>query len=361
MLSQLSISNLRNIADLTIHPSTEINLLLGENGSGKTSILEAIHLLGLGRSFRTRTLKNAIKFGEQQFQVISKTESDTPVGIQYRPTTGVQIRLNSSPLKKLSELASQLPLQYISANCHQFFEMGPRFRRNLVDWGVFHVEPRFNYHWQSYKKILQQRNVTLKKHKPTAEIVLWDEHLSEHGEIIHSMRLKYLNALLGEFTSIFIRLCSGFQSADFSLRYRSGWLKGAELKQALTNNLEKDKALGYTRPGSHAADWSFRINDADPAEMLSRGQQKLFYLALSMAQGKLSINESSDNTKTILLIDDISSELDISHQKSVLTELKSLPVQSFITSTETALQDEVRPNKDKVFHVKQGVVSTKEH
>ena len=88
--------------------------------------------------------------------------------------------------------------------------------------------------------------------------------------------------------------------------------------------------------------------------MLSRGQQKLFYLSLSMAQGKSSINSSRD--KTILLIDDLSSELDLSHQQAVLSELQNLPVQSFITSTEMSLQHMVRPEKDKVFHVKQGQV-----
>lgn len=205
MLSQILISQLRNIQALNIRPCPDINLLLGENGSGKTSILEAIHLLALGRSFRTRSLKNTIRFGEQQFQIIGKTEADIPVGIQFAHKAGLQIRLNSAPLKKLSELAAQLPLQYISANCHQFFEMGPRFRRNLVDWGVFHVEPSFNFHWQSYKKIVQQRNSAIKKNKSIEEITIWDKHMAEHGEAINTMRLKYLAELLIEFQKIFVK------------------------------------------------------------------------------------------------------------------------------------------------------------
>ena len=354
MLNQLTISQLRNIGDLSLQPCSDINLLLGENGSGKTSILEAIHLLTLGRSFRTRSLKNAIQFGEKQFQVTARTETDMPVGLQFDISTGLQIRLNRSPLKKLSDLASQLPLQYISANCHQFFEMGPRFRRQLVDWGVFHVEPSFNFHWQSYKKILQQRNAALKKRKPAAEIKLWDEHLAQHGEQINALRIQYLDNLLEDFRLIFIRLCSGYSAAEFSLRYRSGWAKETNLKDSLEDGFERDRILGYTRSGSHAADWSFKINNADPAETLSRGQQKLFYLSLSMAQGKSAINSSRD--KTILLIDDLSSELDLSHQEGVLAELEKLPVQCFITSTEMSLQHIVRADKDRVFHVKQGQI-----
>ena len=354
MLSQLSISSLRNISAINIQPSKEVNFLLGDNGSGKTSIIEAIHLLALGRSFRTRTLKNVIQFGQQQFQVIAKINSDTPVGLQYSLTSGIQIRLNSAPLKKLSDLASQLPLQYISANCHQFFELGPRFRRQLVDWGVFHVEHRFNYHWQSYKKVLQQRNSALKKRKPTAEITLWNTHLSEHGEQINSYRLSYLSNLLTEFVPIFTRLCTDFKLAEVSLKYQSGWLKEQSLSASLDSSFERDRKLGYTRSGAHAADWSFKLNDADPAEMLSRGQQKLFYLALSMAQGKLAIKDG--NERSILLIDDLSSELDIAHQQNVLIELKKLPVQSFISSTDLSLGELVKDEKDKVFHVEQGAI-----
>jgi DNA replication and repair protein RecF len=354
VLSQLSISYLRNITDLSFQPGTDINLLLGENGSGKTSILEAIHLLALGRSFRTRTLKNALQFGEKQFQITAITETQTPVGLQFHSTSGLQIRLNSAPLKRLSELASQLPLQYISANCHQFFELGPRFRRQLVDWGVFHVEPIFNFHWQSYKKILLQRNSALKKRKNVDEIRVWDEHLVLHGEKINALRQKYLHVMMQDFSMIFTRLCSDYNTAEFSLRHKSGWSKGQDLRSSLEAGFERDRSLGYTKSGSHAADWSFRINDADPAEMLSRGQQKLFYLALSMAQGSLSMNKERD--KTILLIDDLSSELDRSHQETVLVELEKLPVQSFITSADSSLKELINREKDLVFHVKHGTV-----
>jgi DNA replication and repair protein RecF len=358
VLSQLSISHLRNISELQFEPGSDINLLLGENGSGKTSVLEAVHLLALGRSFRTRSLKNALQFGEKHFQITAKTETQTPVGLQFDPSLGLQIRLNSAPLKRLSELASQLPLQYISANCHQFFELGPRFRRQLVDWGVFHVEPTFNFHWQSYKKILLQRNSALKKRKNSAEIRLWDEHLIQHGEKITSFRQHYLQNLMQDFSAIFIRLCSDYSSANFSLRHKSGWLKDQSFEAALDAGFERDRSLGYTRSGSHAADWSFRINDVNPAEMLSRGQQKLFYLALSMAQGSLSINKDRD--KTILLIDDLSSELDLSHQKAVLSELEKLPVQSFITSADFALKSMLQREKDVVFHVERGAMIPKE-
>jgi len=354
VLNQITISNLRNITELVIQPSSGINLIIGDNGSGKTSILEAIHLLTLGRSFRTRFLKNAVRFGQQKFQVIAKTTNNTPVGLQFDITQGLQIRINSQPLKRLSDLAIQLPLQLIPANCHQFFEQGPRYRRQLLDWGLFHVEPSFNYQWQSYKKVVQQRNSALRQHKKDPEIQLWDNHLVSYGEKITQLRQQQLNKILEKFSIIFPRICPEFNEAIFTLHFKSGWLKEHSLSEILKINLERDKKLGYTRSGSHAADWSFNINGIDPAEIFSRGQQKLFVLALSMAQAEITIN-SAQHTRSILLIDDISSELDHYHQQIILTELAKLPVQTFMSSTDwtlaTSLDKDVSAT---VFHVEHG-------
>ncbi len=351
MLSQISISNLRNIAELSFKPSTGINLILGDNGAGKTSILEAVHLLALGRSFKARTLKTVIKFGETQLQVVARTWNDTPVGVQFNVQSGLKIRLNSAPLKRLSELAMQLPLQLIPANCHQFFEQGPRYRRQLLDWGLFHVEPGFNFHWQSYKKVLQQRNSAIRQHKKIEEIQLWDNHLAEHGEKITTLRRIQLDALRIEFEAIFQRLCPEYNGAKYEVKYRTGWNKDKTLKASLEDAIERDRQLGYTRSGSHAADWLFVINGINPAEVFSRGQQKLFFLALCMAQAKLT--EHVRHEKSILLLDDISSELDAKHQKNVLNELSQLPVQAFITATDSSLNAYENAT---VFHVEQGAI-----
>jgi len=253
LLSQLRISSLRNLTDLSFQPSAGINLILGDNGSGKTSILEAIHMLAIGKSFRTRSLKHVIQFGQPQLQIVAKTTKNMPVGLQFSDREGLQIRLNSAPLKRLSELAMQLPLQFIPANCHQFFEQGPRYRRQLLDWGLFHVEPRFNFHWQSYRKILQHRNSALRQHKEIYEIQLWDRHFAEHGEEITRFRKAQLEYLLSDFMGIFSRLCPTYSDAEYKINYRSGWLKDENLKDSLKKAIERDRKLGYTRSGSHAA------------------------------------------------------------------------------------------------------------
>ena len=299
MLSYLHIINLRNITEIAIKPSNGLNFILGGNGSGKTSILEAIHMLTMGRTFRSRSLKPVVQFGQSKLQVIATTTKNIPIGLQFSSDEGLQIRFNSAPLNKMSELALQLPLQLIPANCHQFFEQGPKYRRQLLSWGLFHVEPSFNFHWQSYRQILKQRNSALKQRKGISEIQLWDKHLALHGEVITALRLSQLDRLLAKFKVIFPQLCPEYDKAEYEIKYRSGWLKDEGLLTALEKGINRDRQVGYTRAGSHAADWSFKINDINPAEVFSRGQQKLFYLALCMAQVKLAALKNKEKNNYI--------------------------------------------------------------
>lgn len=360
MLAQITVSQLRNISSAELTPASGINLILGDNGSGKTSLLEAIFLLAMGRSFRSRALKHLIKKEQQRLTVFARSTDLTPIGLQYDIQSGLSIRLNNAPLKRLSELAAHLPLQFIPANCHQFFELGPKYRRRMVDWGVFHVEHSFNFHWQSYKKVLQQRNSAIRQHKNNNEIQLWDTHLVQHGLKITQFRQEFLQRLVKEFLPLFSKLCPELEASDFSLRYLQGWNKETVFAQYLKDNVERDRSLGYTRSGAHAADWSLKIDGADPYEMLSRGQQKLFFLALNMAQIKL-LSAEKNLQNSILLIDDLSSELDWQHQKTVIQTLRTLPVQAFISSTNTQLADLITVETDKKFHVKHGEIAEKDN
>jgi DNA replication and repair protein RecF len=357
VLTELTLTDFRNIRQAAIAPSPSLNLIIGENGSGKTSLLEAIYLLAMGRSFRSRFLKQVVNEHADALTVFGKINQQKPLGLRYEAKNGLQIRLDNAPLKRLSDLALSLPVQFIPPNCHAYFEDGPKYRRRIVDWGLFHVEQQFNFHWQSYKKALQQRNAAIKQKQQSSQIQVWDVHLVDHAEAITQMRKAYLDKLFVVFIPFFKTICPVFEKSNFNLRYSQGWQKDTKLGEQLALNLERDKALGYTRSGAHAADWLFRIDDTHPGERLSRGQQKLFFLALSMAQIQL-LKESNQLTQSILLIDDLSSELDLDHQFLVINMLRELRVQTFISSTNTMLTNIVNHEQnEKLFHVKQGIIN----
>jgi DNA replication and repair protein RecF len=341
-----------------MNPAKGINVFLGNNGSGKTSLLEAIYILSIGRSCRTRSLKNVIQFGQSHFQIVAKSEHAIPIGIRYEKANSQLIaRLNSEPVKRLSELAYQLPLQYIPANCHQIFEQGPAYRRQLLDWGLFHVEPQFNFYAQSYKKLIQQRNAAIKAKQSDEEITLWDRHYCDYGERIAELRSKQLDSLCASFHEIFTEICPEYIDAEIAYKYKKGWIKD-DLADSLQQGLGRDKKLQYSKEGPHAADWLFVINDIHPAELLSRGQQKLYFIALALSQAKLvNMQNKSQSIMPILLIDDLSSELDIVHQELVMHVLSKQELQCFISTTDTRVASLRESEKMKVFHVEQGNVT----
>jgi DNA replication and repair protein RecF len=356
VLEQIHLTHFRNIPEASILPSPQLNLFLGENGSGKTSLLEAIYLLTMGRSFRARFLNQVIMTDKTPLRVVAKTNEQVPIGLEYTSKDGLQIRLNNAPLKRLSDLAIALPVQFIPPNCHAYFEEGPKFRRRMVDWGLFHVEHTFNTHWQSYKKALQQRNAAIKQKQSDTQITLWDSHLINHGEKITQLREAYLERLFIYFEPLYKRLCPEIKTSTFSLRYVQGWQKETSFAVYLGESLQRDKILGYTRSGPHAADWLFRIDGHNPSERLSRGQQKMFFIALCLAQVMLLSNEK-EVKDSLLLIDDLSSELDEEHQKIALELLHEMQVQTFITSTNHQLETMMTlTSADTVFHVKHGQV-----
>lgn len=341
---------------MSLQPSQGVNLIMGPNGSGKTSLLEAIHLLALGRSFRSRMLKTVVQFEKSDLQVIAKLHKhNTPLGLQFDVRKGLTIRFNNSPLQKLSDLAIQLPLQNIPANSHQFFEQGPKYRRQLLDWGLFHVEQNFNYHWQTYKKAIQQRNAALKQRKNDEEIRLWDDLLIRHGENIKALRQSYIDSIADDVKTTFQRLCPEYNGSTMELKYSYGWPQDKTLAEAIQDTFARDKQIGYTKVGPHTSDWSLYINGHDASQILSRGQQKLFFIALCIAQ--INSKQSVNKIGGILLIDDLSSEIDSMHLQLAVEQIAKLPVQSFISSSDDNLKQLIEVSdlvNYEVFHVKQG-------
>lgn len=352
-LTELTIQGVRNLQHARILPSPALNLVFGPNASGKTSLLEAIHLLGLARSFRTTQIRHVIARGAPGLRVFGRIGQagggSLPVGLERTPQS-VKIRLGGQTVHQVAELAAHLPLQLLTPESHALLEQGPRLRRQFLDWGVFHVEHGFLHWWREYHRALRQRNHGLRTGQPDRLLSAWDPALAETGVRITEARLRYLARLGPRLVEYAQRL---FET-EIEVSYQPGWPPAEELAAALRAGTAQDRRTGHTRHGPHRAELSLKVDQVPAQQALSRGQQKLLVAAMRLAQ--VAIQNESLSEPCILLIDDLAAELDRTHRARLLDLLLETRAQLFVTATEPQLlQWEVATAK--VFHVEHGEVS----
>ncbi len=353
-LTKLGIRNFRNLHHVDLEPSEDLNLIIGQNASGKTSLLEAIYFLGRARSFRTHRSDRLVEKGQKSLSVFAQQQLENgkkvPFGVQKDPKM-VQIRINEQKINKVADLVKNLPLQLIHPNSHQLLEEGPRYRRQFLDWGVFHVEHRFYPVWHRYQAALKQRNMALRQSSAKELIQVWDKELIESGNLLHQMRTEYVNELQLLLKS-YIEPVLG--PLDLGIHYQAGWAKELTLEEAIVRSLENDMDRGFTGVGPQRADISIKIDGVLASERISRGQQKILVTCLLLAQAGL-FNEKTGR-KCVLLIDDVAAELDPDNRNRLLQVLHGMKVQMFLTSIEkkTLLPMRAYSSTSKMFHVEHG-------
>ena len=347
-LAELRIENLRCIETAALEFSPELNLIAGENGAGKTSILEAIFLLGRGRSFRTRSSEKLIRHGQPKLVVYGRTDDMPPkhAGIEIASDGGTRARINGENAASLLELSGVVPVQAIDPEIHKLVDQGPERRRRWLDWLVFHVEPSFAVHWSRYNRALKQRNAALKS--GAAVIDAWDKELVINGVAITQARQRSLERLLPRLKQTFER----FGALDVSAGFSSGWSAECSFEEALRSHRDRDRQRGTTTAGPHRADVTLRRAHRAARETLSRGQQKL--TAVAMIITPLQLLQDEQGMRAVLLLDDPAAELDDRNLQRLFAELSSLRCQMIATSLtpETALFQAPKAT----FHVEQGRV-----
>ncbi|QEY60499.1 DNA replication/repair protein RecF [Metapseudomonas lalkuanensis] len=358
-LSRISVTGVRNLHPVTLSPSPRINILYGANGSGKTSLLEAIHLLGLARSFRSTRLQPVIQYEQPACTVFGKVSlpegGQSNLGISRDRQGEFQIRIDGENARSASQLAEALPLQLINPDSFRLLEGAPKIRRQFLDWGVFHVEPRFLPAWQRLQKALRQRNSWLRHGTlDAASQAAWDRELCLASDEIDQYRRAYIQAL----KPVFERTLADLVELDsLALSYYRGWDKDRELSEVLNTSLLRDQQIGHTQAGPQRADLRLRSGAHNAADILSRGQQKLVVCALRIAQGHL-VNEAKRG-QCIYLVDDLPSELDEQHRQALCRLLEDLDCQVFITCVDHEfLRDGWRTDTPvAMFHVEHGCIS----
>lgn len=352
-ITHLKAATFRNIKSLSIAPGKHINIIYGENGSGKTSILETIHFLGLGRSFRTHRIGRIIQYEQPEFIVFAKLGNAISVGIEKQRRSKSTIRINGDTVPSAASLAENLPLQLATSESFKLLSAGPKYRREFIDWGLFHVEHRFFPLWKRYHKALKQRNASIRSHMGRQQIVLWDEELVSAAEEIEALRQQYMGQLSEEF-SLFINRLVDIEGISFC--YQQGWEQGKNLKTVLDENFQRDSERGYTQFGCHRSDMLIMQHGYPVQDVLSRGQQKVLVYALRLAQGSL-LKKLTDK-QCVYLIDDLPAELDQDKRARVMACLDELGSQVFVTGI---YKEDIASIADlsnaAMFHVKHGAVS----
>ncbi|MGB1270856.1 MAG: DNA replication/repair protein RecF, partial [Endozoicomonas sp.] len=358
-------SNVRNLSSISLAPSSSVNVLYGLNGSGKTSLLESIHLLGVARSFRTTKIKPVINRDSEQCTVFAKVvqqfEGVVPVGVSRNlRDESLQIRVSGKSLRSTSELARMLPIQVINPDTFKLLEGSPRARRNFIDWGVFHVKHQdFFPLWKRMQKALKQRNSLLRHGKiKGSELTSWNLEFVKLASSVDQFRCSYMKQLLPVFHEVLSELCD---PGDLSLSYYRGWDRDRTLLDVLQDSLARDVQSGYTHSGPQRADLRVRLGKANAVDVLSRGQLKLVVCALKLAQGFLYRELSG--RQCVFLVDDLPSELDIPHRQALCRQVQKMKCQTFITCVEkAALENCWLPETEvKVFHVKHGQIELDEN
>jgi DNA replication and repair protein RecF len=358
-VQQLSIQRLRNLDHVEVSFGSGINLLYGANASGKTSVLEAIHMLSLGRSFRSLKLASVIAQNQSDCLLFAKLKNQQGVpvalGMNRRLDGDHTIRLNGESLTSTAELASLLPVQLIDPSSASLIEGGPSLRRQYLDWGVYHHNAAFFGLWKQAQRLLKQRNSALKCGTMSASVrASFDPGLVQVAEQINGLREAYLRQL----EPMFFELLAGLVDLpDLKLGYYCGWTTNRAYADILDETLERDLRLGYTQRGPQRADIKLTLNGFNAAERLSRGHQKLVVVALKLAQGKLL--SEIQGRKCVFLVDDLAAELDWAHRREICRQLAELNTQVFVTSVGPNELTDCWPEdiQVKMFHVKHGQVS----
>jgi DNA replication and repair protein RecF len=349
-LAELAVDDLRCIrrAELRLHPGH--NLIWGANAAGKTSLLEALFILGRGRSFRTRNSEKLIRHDADQLVVFGRTEGvpARSLGVRVARDGGTEARIDAAPAKSLAELSTAFAVQVIEPGTHRLVEEGANRRRRWMDWAVFHVEPTFIDAWSLYTRALRQRNAALRTSPGQADV--WEPELVRWGEVIAASRRSFIEQLLPVWQPMVLELAG----LPVELQYARGWNAELPLADALKASRERDANRGLTHAGPHRADLVLKIRGGGLArDTLSRGQQKLVAVALTLAQLKM-IRGLTDQVPTLLL-DDPAAELDTERLRRFVSLIAELRCQLVVTALHG--NTELFGHPDQVFHVEQGGVS----
>lgn len=361
ILQKLSIINYKNISEATLELSPKINCFIGQNGVGKTNVLDAIYYLSFCHSANNPIDSQVIRHGEDFFMMEGKYDwAVEPILISCAMKRGSKkhFKRNKKEYKRLSEHIGLIPIVMVSPSDTLLIEGGSEERRRLMDMVISQYDPNYIEALNRYNKALQQRNTMLKaEEEPDVEVInLWEEQMATTGEAIYQKR----NAFIQEMGPIFQRYyetISGNQE-KVSMTYTSHCQRGP-LLEVIQRDRFKDRAVGYSLHGIHRDDLEFSLGGHLMKREGSQGQNKTFVISLKLAQFDF-LKRTNAKTTPLLLLDDIFDKLDAQRVEQIVSLVAGDEFgQIFITDTNREHLDQILSASShdyKIYYVDKGHV-----
>jgi DNA replication and repair protein RecF len=337
IIKKIQINNFRNIENCFLEFNENINYFVGNNAHGKTSFLESLYFLGHNKSFKTKDSKNIIQKNKEFFS-IQAIVNDKKIKIKKTLNNkNNDIFIDNQKVLNSSILSKQIPIQLIAPDKGFLVGGDNKNKRYYLDWGMFHVEQDFLNVYKNSKKI--QKNINnLILTKQINQLDIWFKEFSKVNQILNNFRNNYLQELKEIINDDFFKILN-LNKKNFNLKFNNGLPSGIENEDDIYNFLVKNKEKilknKYLKYGSHLANIDFYF-DEKSENQLSRGQQKNLSIIFWLSQ---IIHLTKKNIKPVVLIDDISSELDNGKIEVILKFLEELKIQTFITSINPISED----------------------
>lgn len=353
-VADVDVHNFRSLTKAQLTFSPGMNLLFGDNGAGKSSLLEAVSIVSRGGG-SVPHLREVLGPDGDRWRVTATSREIGRVSARIQQVVFSEGKktqtIDDRPVSN-RELALALPLVSLTPLNQTVVNEGASARLRWLDWCMFHVEHDFMEAWQNYRRTLKQRNAALRMGVDRSSMEGWSKLLVTHGDALAALRKKWFPDFSRQFTD---ELSAFLPDSEWVADFYPGWEGGKSLREALKQSLAGDLRMGSTRYGPHRADWNARRNGETVKRKISRGEEKLCAIALLLAVAK--IVRDVVGHLPVLLLDDIEAEFASNTRKKVVDRLDSLGAQCIMTAHERLLELEGKTGV-RMFHVEHGCVGS---
>ena len=371
ILEKISLINYKNIQTATLELSPKINCFIGQNGVGKTNVLDAIYYLSFCHSANNPNDSQVIRHGEEFFMIegkysgelrVESLESQLTISCGFKSGTRKHFKKNKKEYKRLSEHIGLIPVVMVSPSDTLLIDGGSEERRRLMDMVISQYDRSYIEHLNRYNKALQQRNTMLKaEEEPNIDVMsLWEEQMAMAGEQIYEKRQAFVKEMVPIFQRFYETISGNREQVE--LNYISHCQRGP-LLEVIQRDRFKDRAVGYSLHGIHRDDLEIVLGGHQMKREGSQGQHKTFVIALKLAQFDF-LKRTNAQTTPLLLLDDIFDKLDAQRVEQIVSLVAGNEFgQIFITDTNRDHLDQILSASShdyKIFYVENGEICLKE-